>query len=171
MEAMETMKPNCDGMDEKLMELLLDPEAVPAKVQTHVAGCDQCRLELEKLRATMALLDTWEAPEPSPYFLTRLNARVREEQREEPAGSWWARVRARLMYGPGGHVRPLAAMALTVMLLLGGGTYLGVTDWNPPVAPQGQTAVVHDLETLDNNAQLLDQLEVISNNDDDGDTN
>ena len=52
-------------------------------------------------------------------------------------------------------------MALTVMLLLGGGTYLGVTNWEQPSAPP-QAAVVHDLQTLDNNAQLLDQLEDIA---------
>ena len=32
------------------------------------------------MRATMALLDTWKAPEPSPYFMTRLGARLREER-------------------------------------------------------------------------------------------
>jgi hypothetical protein len=39
-----------------------------------------------------------------------------------------------------------------------------VTDWNHPAQPPAQTAVVHDLQTLDNNAQLLDQLESISDN-------
>ncbi len=49
-------------------------------------------------------------------------------------------------------------MALTVMLLVGGGTYLGVTDWMQPAQqPTQNAAVVHDLQTLDNNAQVLDQ--------------
>jgi len=51
-----------------------------------------------------------------------------------------------------------------VMLLIGGGTYLGVTDWNHPAQPPVQAAVVNDLQMLDNNAQLLDQLESISDN-------
>jgi hypothetical protein len=93
---------------------------------------------------------------------------MREERAAEPAG-WFARFRARLAYGPGGYVRPLAAMALTVMLLVGGGTYLGVTDWNQAPTPAGDAAVVNDLQTLDNNAQLLDQLETISSNNDNGD--
>jgi hypothetical protein len=154
-------------MESKLADLLLDPAAVPAKVRTHVAECDRCRAELEGLRATMDLLDTWEGPEPSPYFLTRLDARIREEREAEPAG-WFARLRARIAYGPPTHVRPLAAMALTILLLLGGGTYLGVTDWNQAANPP-QAAVVHDLQTLDNNAQLLDQLEALSSSNENGD--
>jgi hypothetical protein len=52
-------------------------------------------------------------------------------------------------------------MALTLLLFIGGGTYLGVSDWNHPAEPE-QTAVVHDLQLLDSNAQILDQLESIS---------
>lgn len=161
---MERTMNKCTAMDRKLADMLLDPGAVPAKVTAHVAECDRCREELEDLRATMALLDTWEGPEPSPYFMTRLNARLDEERQAQPAG-WFERLRARLTYGPQMHVRPLAAMALTVTVLLGGGTYLGVTNWDQPAAPPGQAAVVNDLQLLDNNAQLLDQLEALSSND------
>jgi anti-sigma factor RsiW len=164
---MERMKNNCTGMESKLADLLLDPESVPAKVQTHVAECDDCKAELAELRATMNLLETWEAPQPSPYFMTRMEARLREERAAPPEG-WFARLRDRIAFGPSMHVRPLAAMAMTVMLLLGGGTYLGVTDWNQPVPPPGpNAAVVHDLQTLDNNAQLLDQMEAMSTTNDD----
>ena len=166
---MESTMNKCTGMETKLADLLLDPDTAPAKVKTHVAECDSCRKELEELRATMSLLDTWNAPEPSPYFLSKLDARMREEREAAPAG-WLERLRARFAYGPSMHVRPLAAMALTVMLLLGGGTYLGVTNWEQPPAPQGEAAVVHDLQTLDNNAQLLDQLEQISDNAGDNDS-
>jgi hypothetical protein len=164
---MKNTKNNCTGMDEKLAEMLLDPTAVPAKVRTHVAGCGRCQAELAELKATMALLDHWEAPEPSPYFLSKLDARMREEREAAPTGwlaSRIARMSAVFAYGPGAHVRPLAAMALTVLLFLGGGAYLGLTDWNHPAQPPAQTAVVHDLQMLDNNAQLLDQLESISDN-------
>ncbi len=165
---METMN-KCTGMDTKLADLLLDPDAAPAKVKTHVAECDSCRKDLEELRATMALLDTWPAPEPSPYFFTRMDARMREE-RAAPQAGWLERWRARFAYGPSMHARPLAAMALTVMLLLGGGTYLGVTNWEQPQPAQGNAAVVNDLQTLDNNAQLLDQLESITDNPNDDDS-
>ena len=50
------------------------------------------------------------------------------------------------------HARPLAAMALTVMLLVGGGAYLGVTNIEQPQPPDHDAAVVRDLQTLDSNA-------------------
>jgi hypothetical protein len=160
---METMK-KCTAMEEKLAEMLLDPEAAPAKVKTHVAECESCRKELDDLRATMGLMDAWTAPEASPYFMTRLGARMREE-REAPRQTWLQRIRARFAYGPQMHARPLAAMALTVMLLIGGGTYLGMTNVEQPQPQQGpEAAVVHDLQTIDSNAQVLDQLEAISDN-------
>ena len=166
---MERTMNKCDGMDAKLANLLLDPAAVSAKDRAHVGGCERCSRELDELHATMALMDAWEAPEPSPYFLTRLEARRREARDAEPTG-WLARLRASFVYGSRTHVRPLAAMAMTVMLLIGGGTYLGITNWVQPPAPPEQTAVVHDLQTMDSNAQLLDQLEALSNNvDDDSD--
>jgi hypothetical protein len=66
------------------------------------------------------------------------------------------------------HVRPLAAMAMAVVLLVGGGAYLDVTDMDQTTPPPGQAAVVHDLQTLDNNAQLLDQMEAMSTAPDNG---
>jgi hypothetical protein len=161
---MEPKMKKCSAIETKLADMLLAPDAAPAKVTTHVADCEPCAAELEELRATMALLDTWEAPEPSPYFMTRLNARLNEERRAAPA-SWFENLRARFTYGPHLHTRPLAAMALTVVLLLGGGTYLGITNWEQPAAAPPQAAVVHDLQLLDNNAQLLDQLEALSSTD------
>jgi hypothetical protein len=155
-------------MDANLALLLLDPAAVsdsdlPVELRSHLAGCDRCRRELDELRATMNLLDSWKTPEPNPYFLTRLHARLREEREAQSAG-WLATLRARFVFHPISHVRPLAAMALTVMLLVGGGAYLGITDWYKPPAIAPQTAVVHDLQTMENNAQLLDQLEALSSN-------
>jgi hypothetical protein len=55
--------------------------------------CAGCREELAELRATMALLDTWEAPEPSPYFLSKLDARMREERATAPAEAGLERAR------------------------------------------------------------------------------
>ncbi len=164
---MKNANTNCKLVDERLADLLLDPHAVPAKVQAHVAECGDCQAELRKLEAAMQLLDTWEAPEPSPYFLTRLDARMREERQAAPAG-WLARgvarIRASVAYGPGLHVRPLAAMALTVVLLFGGGAYLSVNEVYQPAQPTPLAATVNDLQILDSNAQVLDQMESLSAN-------
>lgn len=163
---MKDSKTNCNGMDAKLADLLLDPASAPAEVRAHVETCESCRKELDELQATMSLMDAWEAPEPSPYFFTRLNARMREE-RQAPRAGWLsariARLRESLALGQRTHMRPLAAMALTVALLLGGGAYLSVSNLMAPVPQQtNDAAVVHDLQTLENNAQVLDTLEALS---------
>lgn len=158
---MKDLKKSCVGMEEKLAALLLDAAGVPDSAKAHVAECESCGRELAELQATMAALDDWTAPEPSPYFFTRLNAKMREEREAAPVG-WLARIRASFVYGPRTHVRPLTAMAMTVMLLVGGGTYLGMTNWMHPA--NNEAAVVSDLQTLDNNAQVLDTLENLSDN-------
>jgi hypothetical protein len=169
----DRMKNTCKGMEERLAEMLFDAAAAPAKVRAHVEGCSHCRGALDELRATMTLLDGFEAPEPTPYFMTRLEARLREARAEEPAAwpaRWLARLRDRLSFGASAPVRPLAAMAMTIFLLVGGSTYLGVTGGERDLPQPGPSAaVVHDLQLMDNNAQLLDQLEAMSNPGDNGD--
>jgi hypothetical protein len=72
-----------------------------------------------------------------------------------------------LIYGSRHSLRPVAAMALTVVVLIGGGAYLGLTDMDQPTQQPQTAAVVHDLQTLDSNAQLLDQLESLSSDNND----
>jgi anti-sigma factor RsiW len=166
---MKDLNLHCSEMDEKLADLLLDPAAVPAEVHQHLRGCERCRRELDELQATMNAMDAWEAPEPNPFFVTRVNARMREAREAEPVG-WVARLRARLAPGPRTSMRPLAAMALTVLLLVGGGSYLSVSNLMAPAPqPNNDAAVVHDLQTLENNAQVLDTLESLSTAPDNGD--
>jgi len=167
-ETMETKKINCEEMGLKLADLLLEPQSAPAAVVAHVEQCDACRSELAELRATMTLMDEWEGPEPSPYFASRLNARFREEREAAPAG-WLEKLRAKFAYGPRTHMRPIAAMALTIVLLLGGGAYLGMNNWEQPQAPGQDAAVVHDLQLLDSNADLLDQMDAVTASNQDGD--
>ena len=164
---MMDLKQHCKGMDEKLADLLLDPASVPAEVREHVAECEGCGRELAELRATMGMMDAWKAPEPSPYFFTRLNARMREERQAEPQG-WLARLKAQFAYGPRRHMRPLAATALTIALLAGGSAYLSVSHVMQPQPQANDAAVVHDLQTLENNAQVLDTLEKLTSNSDNG---
>ena len=65
------------------------------------------------LEATFALLDAWQAPEPSPYFDQKLAVRLREEQALAPAG-WFERLKSRLLFNTGRQFRPALAGALGI---------------------------------------------------------
>ncbi|HEY3989567.1 MAG TPA: hypothetical protein VGM02_09740 [Acidobacteriaceae bacterium] len=157
---MSAIKTDCKTTKAQLADLLLDPAAASAAARDHVAACAECGTELRELQATMLAMDAWEAPEPSPYFDTRLAARLREEKANPPAGLW-ERMRARLLYGSdiasGRHLRPLAAGVFALLLMIGGGTAVWVQHDAPPPAPQ-ESATVHDLQLLDGNAQVYQQL-------------
>src|SRR5438309_6173937 len=103
---------NCKDAREQLFDLAA-PGAGKAQdaAARHVAECAACAAELNSLRQTMALLDEWRAPEPSPYFDVRLQARLREEIAKPQAG-WLAWFR-----------RPLLAAALTVLMGIGVGLF------------------------------------------------
>jgi hypothetical protein len=132
---------NCTHIRENLIDVAAGTPA-DAQVLAHLRECNDCTQELDSLRKTMALMDEWEAPEPSPYFLTRLHAHVREEQTKapEPMGVLaWLR-------------KPALAMTMAAMLLAGGITYRFVMT---PVAPSAETGAALDVESLEKNADLL----------------
>ena len=159
---MNTMKANtmtstnCKTCRTHLPDLLLDDTyiATHPELGTHLAACPACAAELNALRSTVALLDTWSAPELSPYFDSKLRARLREAQAAGPEGLW-ERARAFLLFSTGRHLRPALSGALAFAMLIGGGT-LGVV-LHQPAAPA--SATVNDLKILDNNAQALQQMD------------
>jgi hypothetical protein len=129
----------------------------------HLAGCGVCAGKMEEVRQTMALLDEWRAPEPSPYFDVRLQARLREEIAKPQAG-WLAWFR-----------RPVLAAALTVLMAIGVGLFFskGSNFYNSGAGDlaevESQTepgTAVSDLQALEKNHDLysdfdlLDDLEV-----------
>ncbi|SRR5258708_11471228 len=134
---------NCNDTRENLIELLAQESAPEGRADpsltAHVSQCATCTQELESLRKTMALMDEWEAPEPSPYFLTRLRAHVKEEREKAPAkASWFAWLR-----------RPILAVSLTVVLAAGGVFYTVGVVKPPPESP------LADVEALDKNHDLI----------------
>ena len=146
----------CRKIKSKMPDLLLAPESVTADVRAHVEGCPECGRELRELEATMAAMDVWKAPEETPYFEGRMAALLREEQQREPAG-WLERIRARFLFGERMSLRPVAAAALALIIALGGGTYgIFTNHGNQPV--QATSPVINDLQSLDENAQLFQQL-------------
>jgi hypothetical protein len=149
---------NCQNVNAKLADLLLDPESVPAELRRHAEECAGCSREIAELRATMGLLDEWSAPEISPFFDAKLLARVRAEAEAEPAGLW-ERLKARFVYGSSLRMRPLMAGALGVVVLVGGGTYADLA-WQASHRTD-ESAMVHDLQSLDGNAQVFQQLDSI----------
>jgi predicted anti-sigma-YlaC factor YlaD len=153
----------CRKVKANLADLLLDPESVPADVRSHLKECAACSQELASLEATMNLMEDWQAPEPTPYFDSRLTARLREEQRAEPAG-FLERMQARLLFSSNTHMRPLMAGALALLLIIGGGTYAGLMTSHSGTPVQA-SATIEDLKSLDDNAQVFQQLTALDQND------
>lgn len=138
-------------------EYLFDMEAgtAPAAAQNHVRSCTACAAELASLRQTMSLLDSWQVPEPSPYFDSRLSAKLRAEA-ATPV-SWWEMLR-----------KPAMALALTVIVAMGVMIHGGrsVTPANNAAANEVRVmaqpgTAVGDLLSLDKNHDLLANIELL----------
>jgi predicted anti-sigma-YlaC factor YlaD len=122
-------------------------------IEAHVRDCSGCAETLQHLKQTMSMMDEWTAPEPSPFFDTRLQARLREE-RATKSVSWleWLR-------------RPVAVMVATVLVVAGGllvqrgGTFYPSTQTPAPVVAKGTP--VGDLQFLDKNSEVLDDFDAL----------
>ncbi len=104
-------------------------------------------------------------PEPTPYFDSKLAVRLREEQRAEPAGLL-ERMRARLLFGSNVHLRPIAVGGLALLIIIGGGTYAGLVS-SHPASPVKTSATLEELKSLDDNAQVFQQMSSLDQNDQD----
>ncbi len=153
------MTGDCKNYQNYLPDLLFDPKAVPAAISTHLFGCDRCRSEVNELRATMLLMEEWTAPEPSAFFDSQLHARLRVEQAAAPEG-FWERLTSFMRYSTGRVLRPAMAGALGVAMLLGGGTAVTVLV-HQAAAPAVSSPTVNDLKIYDNNAQAVDQMDML----------
>ena len=166
---MNTM--NCTTCQTYLPDLLLEDgyEAAHPEIAAHLKDCASCANELAELRSTMDVMDAWTVPEPSPYFDSRLRARVREAAAAQPEGLF-ERMYAFLAFSTGRQLRSAMAGALMLLVLAGGGSFAGFEIANRP-KPQ-PSATVNDLKILDNNAQAyqqMDQLLDANTADDSGD--
>ena len=153
----------CEQIHETMLDLAATQAQTPEQAQ-HLASCAACAAKLAELRSTMALLDAWQAPEPSPYFDARLRARMREEA-EAPRGFFgWLKTPAVL--------RPLAAAAFTLIVAAGIGLYdlTGKPGSGPTPSPTPQVVVqtapvegsaVADLQALDKNADVLADFDLL----------
>lgn len=168
---MKTTINNCNDSQALFADMLLDPAAVPAETQAsfarHAATCNPCTTTMQELRSTVAAMDDWTAPEPSPYFDTRLHARLREEQAKQPEGLF-ERMRSFLLFSTGRQFRPAVAGALALVLTVSGGSIALHTIHAANAV--SASATVEDLRVLDNNAQALQQMDqLLDDSNDDSD--
>lgn len=165
---------DCKELHELLPDLAAGIEHSTPEIEKHIASCPSCSAKLHDLQQTMALLDEWQAPEPSPYFDTRLQARLREEMARQPI-PWYARfLPGRLTQAL--FIRPawtmsVAAVLFMVAIVAGNRSYISQTDTiatKPPslTLPVQPGTAVGDLQALERNDELyadfdvLDQLQV-----------
>ena len=141
----------CNVIREMMPDLAAGFNVATPEVNQHLATCTECAAKLEGFRATMALLDDWKAPEPSPYFDVRLRARLREEA-AKPL-SWWQWVR-----------KPALAVSLAVLMVMSitffHADYGKHNDQYANVADDPGTAV-GDLQALDKNNELYSDFDLL----------
>ena len=155
---------DCTNFHSALPDLLLDPTSKrAASARTHLETCTPCQDELAQFESTFAALDEWNAPEPSPWFDGRLAARLREVQAAAPEG-FFERLRSRLLFSSGRQLRPALAGALALALAIGGGTAISLSHEFHPGTVEA-SATVQDLQILDRNAQTLQTMDQLLQDD------
>lgn len=154
---------DCKQIKERLPDLAAGMETSTPEVETHIASCAACSAQLHDFQKTMALLDEWQAPEPSPYFDTRLQARLREEMARPPVRwySWLTQGRLRPAWA-----MSVAAVLFTVALAIGNRSYFSQTETiatKPPSLslPVQPGTAVGDLQALEKNNELYADFDVL----------
>jgi len=155
---------NCKNIQELLPDLAAGMETATPEVEKHLASCAACSTQLRDFQKTMALLDEWQAPEPSPYFDTRLQARLREEMARPPL-PWYQRILPGLTSRPA-WAMSVAAVLFTVVLAIGNRSYLTQNETiatKPPslTIPAQPGTAVGDLQALESNDELYADFDVL----------
>jgi len=146
----------CKEAREHLLDMAQENRV--AGLDEHLGSCATCAREMESMRQTMALLDEWQAPEPSPYFDSRLRARLREVAAEPRGWLDWVR-------GPAIAFALAVLMVVSITLFRNAPDHEVATNPKPNVPNVVQTGTaVSDLQELDHdgdmyaNFDLLDDL-------------
>jgi anti-sigma factor RsiW len=157
---------DCRQIHELLPDLAagMDASTREPEVEKHIASCADCAAHLRDLQKTMALLDEWQAPEPSPYFDTRLQARLRDEM-ARPAAGWLSVGWLSWMRRPAWAIS-LAALVFAGALLVGNKSYISQTEaiaTKPPSLglPVQPGTAVGDLQALERNDELYADFDVL----------
>jgi hypothetical protein len=147
---MKDLVMKCKEICELMPDLAAGLNAVTPEMNEHLESCANCAGKLKEFRQTMALLDEWQAPEPSAYFDVRLQARLREEA-GQPLG-WWHWFR-----------KPALAVSLAVLMVMSI-TIFRSDNRNTASGPTARVepgTAVGDLQALDRNDELYSDFELL----------
>lgn len=142
----------CKELREMMPDLAAGFDAATPEMNRHLASCGECAAELAEFRQTMALMDEWKVPEPSPYFDVRLRARLREEAAQPVGWFQWLR-------------KPALAVSLAVIMVM------SITLFRTDAGHIGDGQVanisaepgtaVGDLQALDKNNELYSDFDLL----------
>lgn len=144
----------CDEIRDRMTEVAVGFNQLTEDEIDHLASCNPCTEQLKSMKATMALLDEWQVPEPSPYFDVRLQARLREEMAKPQRAGWmqWFR-------------RPVLAATLTVIMGIGIGVFFtrssGYKHSTQATIVDPPGSAVSDLQTLEKNHDMYSDFELL----------
>ena len=156
---------DCKSFESELMDLVLTPDSTSSVAAVaHMKSCPPCTEEYVSFQQTFSLLDTWKAPEPTPYFDQKLAVLLREEQ-AAPRMGWFESLMTRMRFNTGRNFRPAMVGALSLALVVAGGSVVAVSPF-PANHPVQASAAVNDLQILDRNEQAFQQMDALQQDDD-----
>ncbi len=145
-----TMK--CHEIQEMMPDLATGQSGITCEIDQHLQSCQGCSTMLTEFRQTMALLDEWEAPEVSPYFDTRMQARLREGAAKAQPAAWFGWLR-----------KPAMALSLAAVMVMGVTWFRndGYRHKTTEAVATVPGTAVGDLQALDKNEDLYADFDVL----------
>jgi len=126
----------------------------------HTEACASCATDAKELGSILKLLDEWHTPELSPYFDTRLRARLRAEAEAPKSLSEVLR-----SFGLHWRIAPVGVLATCIIFYIFFRTH--------PSAGSKQltdeASAVVDLQSLDRDADLLSAINYLETGNTDAD--
>jgi len=138
----------CNQIHKKLIFYIGNelPVQQMAAIKNHLDACDECRGFLEFLRSELQVIDEEKNPEITPFFYTRLSARLDDKSKELATNSWLR----------------IAQPAFFTVLLIAGiytGISIGSNATSNPANPQMSSIVyLNDFKAEPIESFLLDEL-------------